>query len=341
MKILITGGCGFVGSNFAIYLKKKFKHIKIYSLDNLSRKGSKINQKRLKNFNIKNFKYDVISKKVFKLPKFNFIIDCCAEPAIEESKKNPDKVFYTNLVGTFNILKKATKDKAKIIFLSSSRVYSIKKLNKIIKNKDLKNSIKTKMKIDHSFSNESPLSLYGYSKLSSEMLIKEFSYMHNIKYIINRFGVISGPWQFGKVDQGFISLWVAKHLKKNKLKYKGYGGYGNQVRDIIHIDDVCEILHKQIKKFNSIFNISFDIGGGKKNIISLKRLTSKCQKITKNFIPILKVKSTSMFDIPFFLTNNDKIKRYYDWKPKFSIDQIISDIYFWLKNHKKILKDYF
>ena len=116
------------------------------------------------------------------------------------------------------------------------------------------------------------------TKLASEELIKEFNYMYKIKYIINRFGVISGPWQFGKVDQGFVSLWVEKHLNKKKLYYIGYGGYGNQVRDVIHIDDVCEILFKQIKKLDSIYNESFDIGGGKSNSISLKELTQKFKK---------------------------------------------------------------
>ena len=105
MRILITGGCGFVGSNLAIFLNKKIKQTKIFSLDNLSRKGSKINRTRLQKLGIKNYKLDVISKKILRLPKFDLVIDCCAEPSIEESKKNPDKVFNTNLVGTYNILK--------------------------------------------------------------------------------------------------------------------------------------------------------------------------------------------------------------------------------------------
>ncbi len=323
------------------FKKKKLKKTKIFSLDNLSRKGSKINRTRLKKFGIKNYKLDVISKKILRLPSFNLIIDCCAEPAIEDSKNNPDKVFNTNLIGTYNILKKVQRDNAKLIFLSTSRVYSIKELNKISKNKILKNRIRTNLKIDHGFSNSSPLSLYGFTKLASEELIKEFNYMHKIKYIINRFGVISGPWQFGKVDQGFVSLWVEKHLNKKKLSYIGYGGYGNQVRDVIHIDDVCEILFKQIKKFNSIYNESFDIGGGKNNSISLKELTQKCQNITKNKIPIYKIKSTSIFDVPYFVANNKKIKKFYNWLPKLNIDRTILDIYLWLKENKKTIKGYF
>ena len=129
MKILITGGCGFVGSNIAFFLKKKLKNTQICSLDTLIRKGSKSNKNRLEKIKIYNYKIDITDNdKLKKLKKFDLVIDCCAEPAIEASKKDPDKVFNTNLIGTFNILKKCLKDKSNLIFLSSSRVYSINKI---------------------------------------------------------------------------------------------------------------------------------------------------------------------------------------------------------------------
>ena len=136
MKILITGGCGFVGSNLAIYLKKNRIGSKISSLDNLSRSGSLLNFQRLKKDKIKNFKIDISNNKALQtLPRYDLIIDCCAEPSVEASKKEIDRVFYTNLIGTFNILKKSVKDRSNIIFLSSSRIYSIRKLRKLKKNK--------------------------------------------------------------------------------------------------------------------------------------------------------------------------------------------------------------
>ena len=137
MKVLITGGCGFVGSNVAIFLKKR--NFSVSSLDNLSRKGSLFNLKLLRQSKIKNYKIDIGNyKKIKKIPKFDLIIDCCAEAAVEVSRDELDRVFDTNLVGTLNILKKAKKDKSTVIFLSSSRVYPIELLNKFYKLNDTK-----------------------------------------------------------------------------------------------------------------------------------------------------------------------------------------------------------
>lgn len=341
MKILITGGCGFVGSNLAIFLKKNLANVKISSLDNLCRKGSLLNKERLDCYNIKNFKLNIENfSKIMRLPKFNLIIDCCAEPAIENSMKEPDRVFNTNLIGTFNILKKSSKDKSKIIFLSSSRVYAISELKKLCGKFNYKKKLNIKNKINENFSTKGPKSLYGFTKLASEELLREYSYLHNIKYIINRFGVIAGPWQFGKQDQGFFTLWVARHFHKKNLKYIGFGGHGNQVRDVIHINDVCDIIIKQIKKINSIYNETFNIGGGVKNSISLKELTNKCRLISGHKIKFKKIKKTSIFDIPYYVTDNSKIFKYFKWRPRKSVENILTDIYLWLKNNKSV-SEYF
>tara|TARA_B100000767_G_scaffold262412_1_gene275051 strand:- start:83 stop:1120 length:1038 start_codon:yes stop_codon:yes gene_type:complete len=340
LKILITGGCGFVGTNLCIFLKDK--NFNVFSLDNLSRKGSSFNLNNLKKLKIKNFKYDISNNKKIKLlPKFDLIIDCCAEAAVEYSKKDVRTVINTNLLGTINILEKIKKDKSKIIFISSSRVNSINDLNKLVKNKtSLKQKILVKKKINKNFNVLNPKSIYGLTKLASEMFIQEFAYAFNIKYIINRCGVISGPMQFGKQDQGFISLWIWRHIHKQRLSYIGFGGFGNQIRDVLHINDLCELIYLQIRKINKINNILFTVGGSTKSYISLVDLTKKCQEITGNKLKISKTKKTSIYDIPYFVSDISLVKKTYNWSPKKSINQIISDTFKWLKNNKLILKKY-
>ena len=251
--ILITGGCGFVGTNLAIFLKSK-KFV-VNTLDNFNRKGSRYNYKILKDNKIKNFNIDITNlKKILNLPKYDLIIDCCAEAAVEVSKNEIDRVFNTNLVGTLNILKKIRKDKSKIIFLSTSRVYPLRDLNNLVKNKNIKKKINLKKKFNERDNIQGPKSLYGFTKLASEMLIEEFSFLFKIKFIINRCGVLSGPLQFGKQDQGFVSLWIWNHLNNKNMKYIGYGGHGNQLRDVLHINDLCELIFLQVKKINTINN---------------------------------------------------------------------------------------
>ena len=128
-----------------------------------------------------------------------------------------------------------------------------------------------------------------------------------------------------------------RHLKKLGLKYKGYNGSGTQVRDVIHIDDVCNIINLQIKKIRKINNITFNIGGGPRNKINLKKLTKYCQKITNNKVKIKKVKKTSNYDVPYYVTDNKKFFKFFNYKIKKNINKILIDIYLWQKKNLKSL----
>ena len=128
---------------------------------------------------------------------------------------------------------------------------------------------------------------------------------------------------------------------KKKLNYIGYGGKGHQVRDVLHIDDLKKLIFLQIKKLSKINNKIFTVGGSIKNKISLIELTKICQKITGNEIKIGKIKKTSNYDIPIFITNNSKVSKTYGWKVEKDIYEISQDVYKWLSNNKKLIKKYF
>tara|TARA_B100000941_G_scaffold283925_1_gene254020 strand:+ start:1697 stop:2716 length:1020 start_codon:yes stop_codon:yes gene_type:complete len=339
MKILITGGCGFVGTNVALFLNKNHH---VDCLDNLSRSGSKYNLEILKKKKIRNFKFNVENfNKIIKLPKYDFIIDCCAEASVEVSRKDIDRVVNTNFIGTLNILKKAKKDSSKIIFLSSSRVYPLKNFYKNFNDNIIKKKFKIKKMINEKDNLVGPRSIYGFTKLASEMLIEEFSYAFKIKYIINRCGVISGPLQFGKQDQGFVSLWIWNHLNKKSLNYIGFGGNGLQVRDVLHIYDLLNLIKLQINNINKIHNKTFTVGGSKKSFTSLKNLTNICSKLTHNKIYIGKKKHTSNYDIPYYITDNKLVSSTYKWKPKKNIFDIVFDTYKWIINNKVKINKFF
>ena len=269
------------------------------------------------------------------------ILDCCAEAAVEVSKKDIDKVINTNLIGTINILKKAKKDNSNIIFLSSSRIYPLKVLNNVIKKKIINSTIRINKMFGEKDNIQGPKTIYGLTKLASEMFIEEFSYAFGLKYIINRCGVISGPLQFGKQDQGFVSLWIWNHINKKNMKYIGYGGYGNQIRDVLHIKDLCELIFLQIKKFNKFNNMLFTVGGSKKSNTSLKQLTVMCRKVTKNKIKFKRISKTSIYDIPYFITDNSLVTKIYNWKPKRNIFEVVYDTFLWLKKEKIKINKYF
>ena len=333
--ILVTGGCGFVGTNLSIYLKRELKNFSIYSVDNLKKSYSKFNLKILKKNRIINYKIDISSKKFLKIKKkFSFIIDCSADPAVENSRKDSKNVFNNNLKTTLNILEKSKKDKSNIIFISSSRIYPLTESNK-------KFRLKNNSWFNEKTNTNGIKTLYGFTKYASELLIKEYSYIFNIKYIINRSGIITGPLQFGKVEQGLISLWLWRHLNNLKLDYIGYGGKGSQVRDILYVKDFSLLIKKQILAFSKINNQLFCIGGGKSNSLSLKQLTKRCQELTKNHPQIGSVQQTSKYDIPFFISSNKKIKKFYNWSPKTNIDNILIKNLEWLKKDYKKIKKFF
>ena len=130
-------------------------------------------------------------------------------------------------------------------------------------------------------------------------------------------------------------------MLNKKLKYIGYGGNGNQVRDVLHILDLCDLIFIQIKKFNKIYNKTFNVGGSKISNVSLKKLTKLCQIITKNKVDYIKIKKTSIYDIPYYISDNKFVSNTYNWKPNKKIFDVVKDLYLWILNNKKELKKYF
>jgi CDP-paratose 2-epimerase len=348
MRILITGGAGFVGSNLGIKLKEHFLDAEVIAFDNLKRRGSELNLLRLKEYKIKFIHGDVRVKSDFdEIPNVDFIIDASAEPSVLSGLNSaPDYLIDTNFNGTINCLNFAVRSRAKMIFISTSRVYPIARLNEIcFTETDSRYEISnhpgvlgcTSNGITENFPVQGPRSLYGATKLASELMVEEYWAFLNVPSIINRCGVITGPYQMGKVDQGVIVLWLAKHYYNKSLAYFGFNGSGKQVRDILHIDDLFSLVLDQIINFEKYDGKVLNSGGGRNCSISLKELTKLCVELTKNKIPIEAVQEERVADVRIYITDNSYVSSINNWKPTHTPESIMQDIYGWLnKNHSTL-----
>lgn len=346
---LITGGVGFVGSNLAIEFKNNGKNLRVISFDNLKRRGSELNIKRLLENGVEFMHGDIRNREDFEtVGNVDVIIECSAEPSVLAGfDSSPDYLINTNLLGTINCLEYARKYNADFVFLSTSRVYPVKTVNSL-------NFTETPTRFELSeeqgivgassigLTEDFPLNgtrtLYGTTKLASELIIQEYVEMYGLRAIINRCGVITGNWQMGKVDQGVVVLWVAKHHYQQSLNYIGYGGKGKQVRDILHIKDLYRLLEIQINDIENHSGEIYNVGGGLEQSRSLRELTELCQKCTGNKISIASIPEDRVGDIRIYITDNSKVTKKTGWKPEIAVEQMIEDIYDWIKDNSKQLR---
>lgn len=349
MTILITGGAGFVGASLALSLKQQYPDYEIIALDNLKRRGSELSLARLKAAGITFLHGDIRSKEDFDaLPPVHTVIEASAEPSVLAGLDGtPDYLINTNLFGTVNCLNYALKHKAAFIFLSTSRVYPIKTLETLnFAEADTRFVLTDEQPVpgasSRGIAEDFPLtgarSLYGTTKLASELLIQEYNEFYGLRTVINRCGVITGPWQMGKVDQGVMVLWVAKHYFEQQLAYIGYGGTGKQTRDMLHIADLYRLVDWQLHNLDAINGETLNAGGGVGSSASLQELTTICREITGKTIPIREVTENRTADIRLYITDNTRVTQLTGWQPQLGIREIVTDIHAWLNENRATLE---
>jgi CDP-paratose 2-epimerase len=170
-------------------------------------------------------------------------------------------------------------------------------------------------------------------------LIREYVETYAMPALINRCGVLAGPWQIGKVDQGVVTLWVARHVFGLPMKYLGFGGQGKQVRDLLHIDDLLELIVLQISAPTAWDGRVYNVGGGREVSVSLRELTELCRRETGRAVPIENVPETSATDWRIYLSDTRKVQADFPWKPTRSPAQIVHDIRSWIVANRASLME--
>jgi CDP-paratose 2-epimerase len=342
--ILITGGAGFVGSTLAIALKQCFPDVRLLVLDNLHRRGSELNLTRLVRAGARFVHGDIRSPEdlLVLLPEApGLIIECSAEPSAQAGYGgSPEYVIRTNLVGCFHCLELARYARADVIFISTSRVYPFEALNNLpFVEEETRFTLATEQTtagtsatgISEAFPLAGARSLYGMTKLAAELMVEEYADAYGLKFIVNRCGLLTGPWQMAKSDQGVIALWMAAHYFRRGLSYIGFEGTGKQVRDVLHIDDFCDLLVDQIQHFTLYSGQCYNVGGGLGNSLSLQETTRLCEAITGNTIPLSSSAATRPADVRLYISDYRLISSVNGWRPRRDTRATLTDIFDWLR----------
>jgi CDP-paratose 2-epimerase len=348
MRILVTGGAGFVGSNLALLMAER-RGDQVVAFDNLRRRGSELALPRLRAGGVGFVHGDIRNPEDLDgLPAADLMVECSAEPSVHAGYDGSARYLVnTNLLGTVNCLDYARRHGSALIFLSTSRVYSIAALRGLPLQHEGHRLILAPREsgpgwsergIAEDFPTTGPRSLYGATKLASELLIEEYHAAYGLRTIVNRCGVLTGPWQMGKIDQGFFVLWAARHLYGGALAYSGFGGVGHQVRDVLHIADLFDLLCRQIDAFDRHSGQTYNVGGGAAVSVSPAELTAMCAARTGTAITLGSDPTTRPADIPYYVTNADRVRQATGWSPTRSAAAILDEVLEWLARYRTDLE---
>ena len=344
MKIaLITGSCGLVGSESAIFFSKK--GFKIIGIDNNARKfffgkdgdiswvRSKL-KSNLKNYShlntdIRNFKG---LEKIFKKYKKNIkiIIHAAAQPSHDWAKNKPFIDFDINAKGTLNMLEltRIYCSKVPFIFMSTNKVYGDNPNFLPLEEKktrwELKRNHKYYSGIDESMSiDDCTHSYFGASKSYADLIVQEYGKNSGLKTVCFRAGCITGPNHSGAKLHGFLSYLVKISIKKKKYTLIGYKG--KQVRDNIHSYDLVNCFWEYYKK--PLPGRIYNAGGGRFSNCSILEAINIVENLIKKKIKKNIIKNNRVGDHIWYISDMKEFRKDYPrWKQKYSIKKIIQEL---------------
>jgi CDP-paratose 2-epimerase len=374
--VLVPGGAGFVGSSLALLWKRDHPDDRVIALDNLMRHGSELAPARLEAGGVEFVRGDVRHRADLEaVGNVNLVLDCAAEPSVHAGYAgatnhekgrgvSPAELTDINLTGTLNCLEFARVCGARFVLLSTSRVYPIPALRNLPLEEGADRLFIPAGRSGPGWSEEgittsfplfapdapgaqsprpplSPRSLYGATKLAAEIMVREYAAAFGMTTIVNRCGVLAGPWQMGKVEQGFVALWATRFLYGGPLSYRGFGGTGKQVRDVLHVEDLYALIRLQLAEPDRHAGQVYNAGGGAGNSVSLRELTRLCASITG--VPdgrreIGSVPETHPADIPWYVTDNAAVTAATGWTPARSVPEILEDTFDWLRENREMLR---
>ncbi len=322
MKLLVTGGAGFIGSNFIYYMLDRYPHYEILCLDLLTYAGHKSTIKEL--FSHPNFNFirgdirdRLLVDQLFKKENFDIVVNFAAESHVDNSIKNPSAFLETNILGTQVLMDAARKYNIKRFHqVSTDEVYGELPLDK----PELKFTENTLLKTS---------SPYSASKASADLLAHAYQRTYNLPISISRSSNNYGPYQ---LPEKLIPLMIAKALNNEKLPVYGEG---KNIRDWLYVEDHCKaldlILHKG--KPGEVYNLG---GGSEKRNIEVVKLILR--ELNKPESLITFVEDRPGHDLRYAV-DYSKMSRELDWEPIVSFKAGIKTVVKWYLDNRDWWQD--
>jgi CDP-paratose 2-epimerase len=347
-RVLVTGGAGFVGSNLAVSLAARHPDWQVVALDNLRRRGSELTLPRLEEAGVRFVHGDVRAPEdLAALDPVDAIVECSAEPSVLAGVGgSPDYVVGTNLVGAYHCLELARRCGAHLVFLSTSRVYPTGRLNAIrYSETETRFELAPEQElpgvsrdgVSEAFPLDGARTLYGATKLSAELLIAEYVAAYGLSAVVDRCGVIAGPWQMGVAEQGVFAHWLLSHYFRRDLRYLGYGGRGKQVRDLLHVDDLVELVAEQLEQPERWAGATVNVGGGRGCSLSLRETTELCAELTGNRVGVAGSDEARPGDVPIYLSDCTLLRERTEWRPRHGPREILASLFGWIRENERTL----
>ena len=337
-KILITGGAGFIGSNFARHRIHLGDDVTIF--DNLSRKGAENNLKWIsdetpgKRFNFIQGDVRDVNALITAVKGKDVIVHLAAQVAVTSSVVNPAYDFDVNALGTFNVMEATRQigEKPLVIYASTNKVYGEIENISVVEGEKRYQFETLKMGVDENqlLDFHSP---YGCSKGCGDQYVRDYSRMYGFPTVVFRQSCMYGPRQFGIEDHGWVAWFIiAAVLEKPIFIY----GNGKQVRDVLHIDDLISAYDKAIETISVPGGDVFNIGGGPQNAIAIWREFGPIlEEIHDASIPI-SIGEWRPGDQRIYISDITKAKERLGWAPKIGVEEGIRDLYNWVKENKTL-----
>ncbi len=338
LNYLVTGGAGFIGSNYVHRLLQRGAHVTIY--DNLSRAGAPRNLDWLKkDFGEKSFDMQVADVRDAAFIRTaarqaDVIVHLAGQVAVTTSVADPRSDFEANAFGTFNALEAARLSGRDPIFIyaSTNKVYGGMEDVAVAEDAtrwhyaDLVNGCPETQPLDF----HSP---YGCSKGTGDQYVRDYARIYGLRSVVFRQSCIYGPRQFGIEDQGWLAWMTIAAVTGRRITIYGDG---KQVRDVLHVDDLLDAYDAALEKIDIAKGRVYNMGGGARNVLAVwSEFGPLLEKLLGRKIEVARA-GWRPGDQRVFYANFSKARNELGWEPKIGLEQGIERLFRWVKENQAL-----